>query len=1717
MENTSKNGTSLANKLFRAFLALALAVSFVPSLKTTASATENTAAQAQATSTDAVQTQDAVPGGEIGPGAEITESGTYYLASGTSGTITLVNKGLKVEIVGSGSSETFNDLNIVVSDDSSLTLNNVYASLDANASKPFASLGNNTTLNITGVNQIDYDVSDMPSNCVFNVPKGSSATFTGDGQLYGYKTCAGAFIGGNANEANGTININSGTWFLKSTKTGCIIGGDSTTQAGDTITINGGEMYLKGVAKGALIGASNQGKSGNVVINSGAKIELYEDFTGPAIGAGDEANAGTVTVNGGSVKTVLSANSHSKKGETGTYHDPEVSWDAVKTTNASTYATLAFDLVKYAGSMTGNVEVKVDGNTFYEGNCYNYLTNEVKNPAAFGNKTATQANWLYNLDEWKITADNYHDTAYPDKNGSSFAIDTNLYFPLTKKDHTITVGSKTIKCTWNSKRKQFILEEEQANSALQINETKDDDVIEISSFDDLSDLADRVNGETDTDYEGKPDSLEGKTVKLTKNIKAEWVIIIGSYEHPFKGTFDGQGYEIYNFSITQEDDDYYADRTECLGLFGCNEGTIKNLKLGENNGRGANLQLGNATDYVGAIAGYNKGTIENVTCYAKVEATKAYNVGGIVGFNDGGYCANNSTTNATGGQGAIINCSFGGIYGASKSISGCGYVTGNTKVGGIAGENSGIIRTSSARTASDSSGITGTNTSSKNGVGGIVGRNGNNNDALEAGTVDSCYFTGSVGSASQKWVGGIAGFNNSKSSVSNCYMAGTLTDGKDTSNAIVGKQEGSASNNYSLSTITNSGTDEKEIGIQKTSDELKSADKVNKLIPGNLFTDDDASGLTNNGYPVFGSSISQYLVNFNANGANFAVTPQVVFSGKTVTKPADPTLSDATFKGWYSDANFANEYKFASTDTITANTTLYAKVECKVSFNTDGATETVADKTVNAGSTVEQPTVTKKGYVLSGWYTDEEFKNQFDFTTKITANTKLYAKWVADTSQYKVTFSAGEGVTDVPAAQDITAGGKVTKPATNPTKQYYTFDKWYKDEACTQEFDFDTEQIYEATTIYAKFTPVTFKINYEMNGGGFNPNDVFGEGHTYTIESDDVTIEDAINRKGYKFEGWYDTNGIQTGNWGNKVTTIPKGSTGDKTLYAKWSLIEYTITYENLYQATNPNTQTTYTVEDAITFKDATKDGYIFEGWYDDHSNSDNVKYWGNKVTEIAKGSTGNVTIYAKWKAIETAKYKVTFNAQGGSSVQAAEVESGKTVTKPTDPTREGYTFGGWFTDAACTDGKEFNFETPITADVTLYAKWTLVVPAGSFTVTFDSQGGSAVDAQAVASGKTATKPADPTLAGQLFNGWYTDAACTKAFDFTTAITADTTLYAKWAPEKRLAGTEAENTAQEIVKQAFPEGSTSDYAVVARVDDYADALGAAGLAGALKAPVVLTNRETLSTTALEELQRLQVKTVYLIGGTGAIKASVQSSIEQAGMKVERLWGQDACDTSTAVAKKIVSLDGADKTNVIIASSFSFQDALSMSSFAYANGVATIIQTEGATSAIRSLTDDQVALMKTGELKDAKVWVAGGTGAVSDESIALTGRTLTDTTKFQRIGGETAYDTSALISETLVEAGLIDSTYITLATGAEASKGVDALAGCALAGLNKGPILLVSANAANEAEDYTAFNNFTTKYKSSIKNAFILGGESVMPSNTIGVKVDSLFATTETAK
>ena len=148
--------------------------------------------------------------------------------------------------------------------------------------------------------------------------------------------------------------------------------------------------------------------------------------------------------------------------------------------------------------------------------------------------------------------------------------------------------------------------------------------------------------------------------------------------------------------------------------------------------------------------------------------------------------------------------------------------------------------------------------------------------------------------------------------------------------------------------------------------------------------------------------------------------------------------------------------------------------------------------------------------------------------------------------------------------------------------------------------------------------------------------------------------------------------------------------------------------------------------------------------------------------------------------------HRVTFDSNGGSAIEAVQVEDGNPVSEPAVPVREGYTFKGWYTDAQLV--KPYNFAEPVTDDLTLYAKWEKdAAPEPKpdpepvvHHVTFDSNGGTAVAAQKVEDGKTIVKPAAPTRDGHTFKGWFVDQQLTKPFDFADPVTGDVTLYAKW-------------------------------------------------------------------------------------------------------------------------------------------------------------------------------------------------------------------------------------------------------------------------------------------------------------------------------------------------
>ncbi|TXK83999.1 InlB B-repeat-containing protein [Paenibacillus sp. N3.4] len=170
-------------------------------------------------------------------------------------------------------------------------------------------------------------------------------------------------------------------------------------------------------------------------------------------------------------------------------------------------------------------------------------------------------------------------------------------------------------------------------------------------------------------------------------------------------------------------------------------------------------------------------------------------------------------------------------------------------------------------------------------------------------------------------------------------------------------------------------------------------------------------------------------------------------------------------------------------------------------------------------------------------------------------------------------------------------------------------------------------------------------------------------------------------------------------------------------------------------------------------------------------------KYISFEVSPVA--ATGNL-VGGRVESIPVGpvsnSYTVTFDSNNGSAAITQTVSHGGNATKPADPTKTGYTFGGWYKEAGLTNA--WNFATDkVTAATTLYAKWT----ASEYTVSFNANGGSAVSDITASYDTTATEPSAPTKTGYLFGGWYKEAVLTNAWNFATdKVTAATTLYAKW-------------------------------------------------------------------------------------------------------------------------------------------------------------------------------------------------------------------------------------------------------------------------------------------------------------------------------------------------
>ena len=173
---------------------------------------------------------------------------------------------------------------------------------------------------------------------------------------------------------------------------------------------------------------------------------------------------------------------------------------------------------------------------------------------------------------------------------------------------------------------------------------------------------------------------------------------------------------------------------------------------------------------------------------------------------------------------------------------------------------------------------------------------------------------------------------------------------------------------------------------------------------------------------------------------------------------------------------------------------------------------------------------------------------------------------------------------------------------------------------------------------------------------------------------------------------------------------------------------------------------------------------FEFLGWYTEREGGELFVF---ELTEI----TRNITLYARWKQMQAT---VTYNSRQGSAVSPVTINIGAIAIPPGPPKRQGYEFEYWCTDISATT--EFNFSTPITNDITLYARWKVV-----FTATFNSNGGSAVLSQTVNSGDKIIYPLIPERENYIFGIWCADSGLSIEFDFDTPINSNITLFAKWA------------------------------------------------------------------------------------------------------------------------------------------------------------------------------------------------------------------------------------------------------------------------------------------------------------------------------------------------
>lgn len=670
---------------------------------------------------------------------------------------------------------------------------------------------------------------------------------------------------------------------------------------------------------------------------------------------------------------------------------------------------------------------------------------------------------------------------------------------------------------------------------------------------------------------------------------------------------------------------------------------------------------------------------------------------------------------------------------------------------------------------------------------------------------------------------------------------------------------------------------------------------------------------------------TQAELSFSANGGQFTdgstgVTIKANEDG-SINAPT-PTRAGYTFKGWYSQSsmdgipeNYQQYYKLdlssAKAGSWFAAWEKNAEVQAQsvevVSFfqggERDGSSVTTTID-VAADSSVADCVKSFEGYtptkVVSGVATSEQ---EVNMTSSLEGISTLYVYYKADEqkteqNQINVLYAAngGQFVDGNETMQGVSdADGKLRQPPT-PTRDGYTFAGWYwhadysgytDEQKAVDKVDFDQAVTGQTVTMFAQWTKDEVQnetdVLYVANGGKFADGQEVQQGLT---DSDGMMRQPMTpTRDGYTFAGWYWVSDLsvltEEQKEQNKVDFTQPVTKPHVTMYAQWVKNQDEI---NVLYAANggqfaDGNDTMQGVADSDGMMrqpaEPTREGYTFAGWYwvSDLSDLTDEQKDLNKV-DFSQSVAGkeHVTVFAQWtKNQEQNDHAVMYVANGGQfatgeTFQQGVADSDGMMRQPAAPTRDGYTFDGWYwhADYSCyTDEQKaadkVDFSQPVQSDVNIYAQWTKNADAQAeqITVKFvDNFNGTESSAE-VKKGEAVAKPADPTYDGWTFEGWSSTLKDDEGnweytpVDFSKAVEDEdqdgvVTYYAFYSENQAAADDTANSEEAAVQEAAGDDADAADESSIAPqtgdATNVAAVAGIGGIAGLLAAAAALLRR-----------------------------------------------------------------------------------------------------------------------------------------------------------------------------------------------------------------------------------------------------------------------------------